>query len=624
VTTPSGAPFTAPKDWWLTEGNVIVLEDPDRKVWVSVVEVAETDPARAVARAWSLARPGFAGVVKQMRMPPPPRGWDAVAEIVYETRPSEHRALLAFARRFRGTHYVALVDGDAAALARRTAQLEAALGGLTPQGMADESFKGRTPRKLDAKAVATLKAFIEEARAALTVPGAAVAVVSGGAVVFEEGFGTRTLGRTEQVTPKTLFMIGSIGKSMTTMMEATLVDAGKFAWTTPVTDVLPSFSLGDPETTRKLTMAYSACACTGMPRQDLEMMFEFADVTPEQRLAGMKTMKPTTPFGEVFQYSNLLVAAGGYAAGHAFAPQQALGPAYDAAMKAKILDPIGMRSSTYDFGVVERAEHATPHSANVAHEVRPLPLALEHFAVPVRPAGGLWSNLADMERYVMTEMAGGVSPDGTRVVSEANLLERRKPRVKTNDRDSYGLGLGVGTYRGLPMLVHDGGTFGFSTLMFMLPEQRFAVVILSNVVDASAFNMIVNRRIVELAFDGQPRAAPGMAFVVKERHDSIARELATITRSPDDKWARRLVGDYSNAALGKAKVSLDASGTLTIDVGEWKSALGQKKEADGTLEAVFLDPPLAGTPLTVGGGDAKPTLTIEEPQHAYVFARDAP
>ena len=52
----------------------------------------------------------------------------------------------------------------------------------------------------------------------------------------------------------------------------------------------------------------------------------------------------------------------------------------------------------------------------------------------------------------MTEMANGVSPDGKRVVSEANLLERRKPRVRSGELESYGLGLVVGTFRDVPAL----------------------------------------------------------------------------------------------------------------------------------------------------------------------------
>jgi len=137
-------------------------------------------------------------------------------------------------------------------------------------------------------------------------------------------------------------MIGSITKPMTTLMEATLVDAGTFRWETPVTAVLPSFALGDPETTKKVAMWHMSCACTGMPRQDMEDIFEFEGVTPEQRIASMKTMKPTTAFGDTFQYSNLMVSAGGFASAHAFDPKRSLGDAYDAAMHDKVFEPIGM------------------------------------------------------------------------------------------------------------------------------------------------------------------------------------------------------------------------------------------------------------------------------------------
>lgn len=621
ITTPSGAAFTAPKGWWVTEGDVTILEDPEKEMRVSFLEVTESDPTKAVAAAWAVVRPDFSRTIKSTDSPPPIRGWESVTNVDYETKPTEHRAVFALARRFAERHYVALVGAGEAALDRRGAQLNSALWTFAPKGMTEESFKGKAPNDLDAKRTAEIDAFVDEARAQMNVPGVAVAVVSGGKVVYEKGFGTRTLGKKDKITPKTLFMMGSITKSMTTMMEAALVDAGKFTWATPVTDVLPTFALGDAETTKKLTMAYTSCACTGMPRQDLEFVFDYAGVTPEQRVASMKTMKPTTPFGEVFQYSNLLVGAGGYAAGHAFDPKKALGPAYDAAMKAKIFDPIGMKSSTLDFGAAARAEHAMPHAMNYAAEVKPLTLAMEQFVLPVRPAGGTWSNLKDMERYVMTEMAGGVTPEGKRVVSEANLLERRKPNVKTSDTTSYGLGLEVGTFRDLPMLSHDGGTFGFNTLMFMLPEQKFAILVLSNVDGAGGFNGAIHRKIVEEAFDGKDLAKARLAYAVKQRKDEVAREAARITREPDPAWATKLVGVYANPGLGKVKVSVDKKGVLWFDAGEWKSAVGQKKMTDGTVRACLLDPPFPGEALAIGDADGKPTLTLESPQQAYVLTR---
>jgi hypothetical protein len=76
-----------------------------------------------------------------------------------------------------------------------------------------------------------------------------------------------------------------------------------------VVDVYPSFKLGDADTTKKVLVKNLIYACTGLPRQDLEWLFEFKNATPESELALLGTMQPTSKFGEVFQYSNLMAAA---------------------------------------------------------------------------------------------------------------------------------------------------------------------------------------------------------------------------------------------------------------------------------------------------------------------------
>ena len=56
--------------------------------------------------------------------------------------------------------------------------------------------------------------FLEKSRTAFKVPGAAVALVQGGKVIFKKGFGVKRQGGKEQVTTQTLFMIGSITKPL--------------------------------------------------------------------------------------------------------------------------------------------------------------------------------------------------------------------------------------------------------------------------------------------------------------------------------------------------------------------------------------------------------------------------
>jgi CubicO group peptidase (beta-lactamase class C family) len=623
VTTSSGATFLAPKGWWLTQNpDAIVLEDPDRALKTTFVETSETDPLKAIDATWQKAEPGFAlKRLHEPQSPPPIRGWDSITDTDYETKSSEHRTAAAEARRYGNTTYVAVTDADTAALGRRGAQLVTALWTFTPNGMHEESFKGKTPRPIDAARAKELDAFIESARTKFGVTGAAVGIVEGGKVVYEKGFGARALGKKDAVTPATLFLIASITKSMTTMMEATLVDAKKVGWETPVTEILPTFALGDADVTKKLHLWNTACACTGMPRRDMELLFDFAKATPEERMAAMKTMTPTTGFGETFQYSNMMVAAGGFAAAHAYDPKRPLGDAYDAVMKKNIFEPIGMKSTTLDFAVAERGEHAASIGDDIDGTPHTVPLSEERGVFSVRPAGGVWSNVRDMDRYVMTEMAKGVSPDGKRVVSEENLLERRKPRVRVSDTESYGLGLMVGTFRDLPMLTHDGGAFGFATSMFMLPEQGIAVVMLTNSTDGWALNAVVQRKVMEEVFEGAKElAAPRVEFFSRQLHETIAKAVEKLNREPDAAWVKGLAGTYACEGLGKVTLAAGPKGG-TFDAGEWKSAFAQKKEDDGTVKIVLTEPPLTGMQLVVAGEGDKTTLTINDEQAKYVFQR---
>ena len=54
-------------------------------------------------------------------------------------------------------------------------------------------------------------------------------------------------------------------------------------------------------------------------------------------------MQPTSKFGEVFQYNNLMATAAGYIGGHAAYPNLDLGTAYDRAMQTMVFDPENQR-----------------------------------------------------------------------------------------------------------------------------------------------------------------------------------------------------------------------------------------------------------------------------------------
>ncbi len=107
------------------------------------------------------------------------------------------------------------------------------------------------------------------------------------------------------------------------------------------------------------------CACTGMPRQDLEWLLEFVGVTPEKAMAVLGTMQPTSRFGELFQYSNPMAAAAGIPGRARRYPGLELGAAYDKAMQALVFDPLGMTATTHDFAKAQQGNAATAHAPDI-------------------------------------------------------------------------------------------------------------------------------------------------------------------------------------------------------------------------------------------------------------------
>jgi CubicO group peptidase (beta-lactamase class C family) len=431
----------APAAWSLrSQANVIVLTPPESDSHLAIVDVKAADAAAAVSAAWSAYRPDFKRPPKLMTPSPPRDGWDERKNFDYETSPNERAVIQALARRAGENWTVVILDGKEPTFEKRGSQFGLILQSLRPKGYNKETFAGRKALPLTSERIAELKSFVETSMKKLDIPGASLALLNGGRVVFEGGLGVRELGKPELVDADTLFMAASNTKGMTTLLLARLVDQGKLRWDEPVIEAYPTFKLGDAGVTRKVLVKHLICACTGLPRQDLEWIFEFKNATPESSLALLGTMQPTSRFGEVFQYSNLMASAAGYVGAHLYDPKSDLGSAYDKAMQNLVFTPLGMSSTTFDMARALKANHASPHGDDVDDRPQVADMAFNYSVMPHRPAGGVWTSAHDLAKYVQLEIALGKLPNGTRLVSEQNLLMRRQPQIATGENQSYGMG----------------------------------------------------------------------------------------------------------------------------------------------------------------------------------------
>ncbi len=430
-------------------------------------------------------------------------------------------------------------------------------------------------------------------REAADVPGVSVVVFDTSATLIEEGFGVRERGRPEPVTADSLYIIASNTKSLTTLLLARLVDEGRFGWETPVTRIDPRFRLGDADVTRRILVKHLVCACTGLPRQDFEWLFTFDRSSPQGQLDVLATMKPTTEFGALYQYSNPLASAAGYIGARLVKPGVELGQAYDELMQEKVFRPLGMVRTTFSFPEALGTDHASPHSWDLSLQNVPIELALNHSIIPVRPAGGAWSSARDYARYVRLELARGRLPDGSTFVTEKNLLARRVPQVRVGRRDLVRHGTLDRGRQGYPghqprgldvrlqeqLLLRAGGRYRRGD-----PHERGFRL------EGGAGGHAADPG------DGlrrHARGGGGPPAGIRETEVYLRGEQRDWKVPPEPSQVKRLAGSYRNASLGELVVRAGRD-EVVFQFGGWKSRMATKLNPDGTTSFISIDPGVRG------------------------------
>ena len=617
--TPAGATFTAPAGWAMTtRESFVVLDPPEPDSHVAIADVKAKDADSAVAAAWEMYKPGFKRPLR-ISLPQAARdGWDERKVYQYETSPNERAVVQALAWRAGDAWTVVLIDGTEPTFEKRGAPVGLTIQSLRPKGYARESFAARKANPLDEKRIAVLKEFVANAMKLTDTPGVGLAFIDGGKTVWAGGLGVKELGKPDPVDADTLFIAASNTKALTTLLLAELVDEGKMRWDQPVTELFPQFKLGDEVTTRQVQVRHLICACTGMPRQDLEWLLEYRHETPESAMKLLGTMQPTSKFGEVFQYSNLMAAAAGYIGGSKAVPGKEWGAAYDEAMRRKVFDPLGMTTTTFDFSKALKGDVAQPHGDDVDGKVRLARMDLNYSVIPVRPAGGVWTSPRELAHYVEMELAKGMLPNGKRLVSAENLLERYKPNVIVGEDLTYGMALMVDKKYGVEVVHHGGDLAGYHSDMMWLPEYGVGAVILTNADSGVLIRGPFLKRLLEVLFDGKPEAEQFLAVAAAQRKAGIAKDRERLVVPADPAAVAKLAARYSSDVLGELRVERSGGATV-FDVGEWKSAVASRKNDDGTMSFITIDPTLGGFEFVVADKDGQRRLITRDAQHEYTF-----
>ncbi|MGB1252746.1 MAG: serine hydrolase domain-containing protein [Candidatus Promineifilaceae bacterium] len=326
-----------------------------------------------------------------------------------------------------------------------------------------------------------------------TIPGAAIVVVSGDEVLFINGYGFRDIEANLPVTDETLFHIGSVNKSFTGLLVATLVDDGILAWDSRAIDIYPDFALTDQTSAETVTIRHLLSMRSGIPdwaEDDLDL----DEVTADDIILWVASAELDGEPGEQFSYSNVSSSIAGYLG--VIASTGSDEDVYDGYVKLlteHVLRPIGMQTARVNVSdLLDNPNYGKSYILSNGEPVEADPA--DYDGDPLAPSGIIKANIREMGLYVQTQLNEGVAPSGERVVSAENITETWQPYL--ND---YGMGWENHNIGGVDIIMHEGAYDNYLSVAGFAPEQDLGFVILINSEDAGG-NLLDNApsKIIEL------------------------------------------------------------------------------------------------------------------------------
>lgn len=327
----------------------------------------------------------------------------------------------------------------------------------------------------------------------------------------------------EATNADTIFQIGSITKTFTGTLLAESVDQREIKLDTPVAKLLPAYKLPSREG-KQITLGELATQFSGLPRLpgNLDPAAEPKDPYAHYDAAKLKAFLAgyvlSRDPGSAYEYSNL----GFGLLGDALA--QRAGTSYAALLQAKILQVLGMSSTSATFSEPLASRWA------MGHDESGKPAKPWHLGA-LAGAGAINSTGADMLRYLKANMEHAAD-----TLSTAMRLAQ-KPRREVNENERIGLAWMTRHDSDGDVVWHNGMTGGYASFMGFTADGRRGVVILTNVaqsVDDLGFATLLPNALLAPAeksvamapqqldaYSGQYQFAPNFMLHVFRDHDQL-------------------------------------------------------------------------------------------------------
>lgn len=368
------------------------------------------------------------------------------------------------------------------------------------------------------------------------VPSAAVAVVKDGTLVYAQGYGNA---RVEPLTPATAAMrykIGSISKQFTATAVLMLAEQDKLSLDDPVSRFVPDLTRAKEVSIRQL-LSHTSGYQDYWP-QDYVPPFMLTTITADEILTRWARRPLDFDPGTKWEYSNTNYVIAGVIV------EKASGMPLLRFLSSHIFEPLGMQSVV---------------NIDQDHLADTDPTGYMRYALgPPRPApreGKGWLFAAGELAMPVTDLAKwDIAMMNQRLLKPSSYQEMQKDvLLKNGTATGYGLGITVHNQAGRRILEHSGEVSGFTAENVVLPEDRAAIIVLTNQDAANAGGQIA-RKIGPLLFAGN-------TAVVAEKVERARKILEQLQQGKID---RSLFTDNANSYFNEQALQDFANSLVSL------------------------------------------------------------
>ena len=468
-----------------------------------------------------------------------------------------------------------------------------ALMAFSAKAQTTKNIPERHPVLPQEEIIANIERTIEQVRKDWKIPSIGVSLYKDGQILLSKGYGVKNLETGVPADEHTVYQIGSVSKSFTAAVIASLVDEGLLSWDDRVKSHLPDFEMYDPWVTENIQIKDLTSHRTGL-RDDIGTYLGNLGYTRDDIYRMLRLMPPAYTFRGDYQYNNITFIPA------AKIIEKVTGKSWEDNVRERIFEPLGMTETTLNgegfAAALADGSAALPYAfERKGREMDIWPMIGDEqslwWLTVVGPAGSICSTPTDLIKWAVFHLEDGKVGD-RQVISKKQMdFLHRGVTITSQNADKtnlYGHCWFIEQTRKCRLYFHTGTTWGMTTMCCFIPEMDFAMTIQVNSEAPSEARHAILRRAVDLFLGYEDYDYNGDYLAewysnAEKKAEADEKAAAERVNLPAPAWSR-IQGHYTGRhdVLGDIDVFIE-NGRLFIKMHNEKAWKRELKHVNGNV-----------------------------------------